>query len=93
MDTLIVPLTTYDVNPPLKLFLLGVDAAKKRGYNEARREGGCMRKLVVSAPARQHEYINRVAKETGLPKAEVIRRILDEHIQRTERGFTNDKEN
>ena len=52
-----------------------------------------MRKLVVSAPARQHEYINRVAKETGLPKAEVIRRILDEHIQRTERGFTNDKEN
>lgn len=55
--------------------------------------GEYMRKLVVSAPERQHEYINRVAKETGLPKAEVIRRILDEHIKRTERGFTNGKEN
>lgn len=41
-----------------------------------------MRKLVVSAPARQHEYINRVAKETGLPKAEVVRRIIDDHISR-----------
>ncbi len=52
-----------------------------------------MRKLVISAPVRQHEYINRVAKELGVPKAEVIRRILDEHIQRSERGFTNDKDN
>jgi len=52
-----------------------------------------MRKLVVSATDRQHEYIDRVAKETGLPKAEVIRRILDEYIKRDERGFNNGKEN
>jgi len=58
-----------------------------------------MRKLVVSATDRQHEFLDRVARETGLPKAEVIRRILDDYIFRsqqdkiTERGFDNGKEN
>lgn len=52
-----------------------------------------MRKLVVSATDRQHEFLDRVAKETGLPKAEVIRRILDDYIKRNERGFENGKEN
>lgn len=40
-----------------------------------------MRKFPFSAPERQHEFIERVAQETGLPKAEVLRRIVDEYIR------------
>lgn len=43
---------------------------------------GPMIKLNVTAPKRQHEYIERVANRKGLPKAEVVRRIIDDHISR-----------
>lgn len=43
---------------------------------------GPMMRMNVTVPPRQHAYIQRVANAKGISLAEVVRRIIDEHISK-----------
>lgn len=85
--------TPYCVNLPPKTYKIGVDLAQNRGYNELRKGGfpvdekkarGSMMRMNITVPPRQHAYIKRVASAKGISLAEVVRRIIDDHISREE---------
>src|SRR5690606_12937699 len=83
----------YGVNPAPKIYKIGVDMARSRGYNGLRKGGfpvnekktrGPMMRMNITVPPRQHAYIKRVASDKGISLAEVVRRIIDEHISQEE---------
>ena len=39
-------------------------------------------RMNITLPPRQHAYIRRVANDKGISLAEVVRRIIDEHISK-----------
>jgi len=43
---------------------------------------GPMMRLHVTVPPRQYAYLKRVANAKGISLAEVVRRIIDDHIAR-----------
>lgn len=43
---------------------------------------GAMIRINITVPPRQHAYLKRVATAKGISMAEVVRRIIDEHISR-----------
>lgn len=62
---------------------------QKRSYNGLRKGGfpvtenrGPMMRMNVTVPPRQHAYLRRVANAKGISLAEVVRRIIDEHISK-----------
>lgn len=49
-----------------------------------RKTRGLMMRMNIKVPPRQHAYIKRIADARGISLAEVVRRIIDEHISREE---------
>lgn len=43
---------------------------------------GSMMRLHVTVPPRQYAYLKRIANTKGISIAEVVRRIIDDHIAR-----------
>jgi len=49
---------------------------------ERKKVRGPMMRMNITLPPRQHAYIRRVANDKGISLAEVVRRIIDEHISK-----------